>query len=79
MLEVFPNPATAAVQFRLKANDQIATLRLYDLYGKQVIVLEGSGQNMTVDLGSTELVSGAYFYRLRTAAGKVAAGRLVVQ
>ncbi len=78
-LEVFPNPATAAVQVRLTTNDYIATLSLYDLHGKQVTTLAGSGPNLSVDLRSAGLDPGAYIYRVQTAGGSVATGRVVVQ
>lgn len=78
-LEVFPNPTSEVVHFRLPGNMRIAEVVLYDLTGREAGRIPGSGESLMLNVAAEKLAKGVYLYRLRTAAGEVTAGTIIVR
>lgn len=64
---VFPNPA--ASYFRVKSDEIISSVQLYDILGKQV--LESKVQSKDVTLNISHLNRGMYIVRIRGEKGKI--------
>ncbi len=78
-LEVFPNPATERVTFRLPVGEQISSLEIYDVAGRRVNSVRGGQERLDVSTAELGLREGMYLYRLTTASGKAASGKLVLR
>lgn len=77
IVNVYPNPATASVQFNAVGNVSIDKIEMYDLTGKAVLPeVSVNGSYYFIDLGSFD--SGMYIVRMHTSAG-VQTERLVVE
>ncbi|SEQ04914.1 T9SS type A sorting domain-containing protein [Neolewinella agarilytica] len=78
-LEVYPNPSPGEVRFRLPNPAGIDQLEVYDLAGRQLLVLPGRGSQLHLNLTASGLRPGVYLYRLHSTKGKTVAGRIVLQ
>jgi hypothetical protein len=68
----FPNPfnSVTVISYQLAVNS-FATVRVYDLLGREVATLmneEKSAGSYTVQWDATHIASGVYFYRLQAGA-----------
>lgn len=78
-LTVFPNPTGGEITFRLPAGRNIARIEVLDVTGRVLAITAGTGNQQSLDLAGGGLSAGVYFYRLRTGAGLVTTGRVVLQ
>lgn len=76
--EVFPNPTTGELTFRVPDNTEIRLVEIVDFSGRRITSYPGMGNEINIDLRASGLSYGIYFYRLRTAGGETMAGRVVL-
>ncbi len=67
---VFPNPFLEQLTVQLKS-PEVETLRLIDVFGKELLRQEGVNGEQQVDLSTDRLQSGFYFLELSTKSEKV--------
>ncbi|MBO6517564.1 MAG: T9SS type A sorting domain-containing protein [Bacteroidia bacterium] len=72
---VYPNPIRTKAVLNIKTDQQIASLLIYDVQGRQIRRVNHPGDQ--ISLGSTGMVPGTYYVVIHTAAGK-SVERLVV-
>jgi hypothetical protein len=78
-LTLAPNPASQQVQLQFSTEGQAYSIALFDLYGKQLAVLDkgnGSGQH-AFSYNVNHLAAGVYIVKLATA-GKIVTQKLIV-
>ena len=70
-IRCYPNPATTAIYFELKARtpQENAQLRIYNFLGRKVIDISRMNTNIRVDLNN--LNRGIYIYQLTDTHGRV--------
>ncbi|MEI6410149.1 MAG: T9SS type A sorting domain-containing protein, partial [Bacteroidota bacterium] len=78
MLDIFPNPFSEQTTIRLKQNGDATEKQfsLYDPQGKMIRTETFAGQ--AFQLTRNGLNAGLYFFRLQTADGKFATGKLII-
>lgn len=77
-LEVFPNPASDLLTFRLPDNERAERLELLDLSGRVIVSAAPNASDFTLDVKEYGLASGPYFYRLYTASERLITGKVIV-
>ncbi|MFT7119944.1 MAG: hypothetical protein ACJAZ9_000113 [Neolewinella sp.] len=77
-LETYPNPTSGELTFELPAGGRIVKIGFFDIAGRRLAEVSALGNNQTLNLKSLGLKAGAYVYRLQTADGQLAVGRVVV-
>lgn len=73
-VSIYPNPASRIVN--LRTNEAINTVTIYNAIGQQVMLRQGEGETMQIDLYN--LASGHYTMRIRTAEGHEAIRKFIV-
>lgn len=73
-VSIYPNPTSRIVN--LRTNEAIGTVTIYNAIGQQVMLRQGDGETMQIDLYS--LTSGHYTMRIRTAEGHEAIRKFIV-
>lgn len=73
-VSIFPNPATRFVN--LRTSEAISTVSVFNAIGQQVMLRQGDGEDMQIDL--TGLASGHYTMRIRTVEGHEAIRKFIV-
>lgn len=73
-VSIFPNPATRFVN--LRTSEAISTVSVFNAIGQQVMLRQGDGEDMQIDL--TGLASGHYTMRIRTIEGHEAIRKFIV-
>jgi len=71
----YPNPASSSVWLTARQVGQVA---VKDIYGKQMTVKMSQGENNTIHIDVTDLLSGLYFIEFETEDGKVHSGKVIV-
>ena len=77
VLQLWPNPAVGEVHVQCTA--PLAEVRIFDLSGHLLRVLQGDGDSYTLRLGTDELPAGSYLVQARTQAGTRLTQKLVKQ
>jgi hypothetical protein len=77
-LEVFPNPTTSQLSFRVPTVTAIDQVEIVDVSGRQLASFLGAGNELSIDLQAAGLSPGVYLYRLRTRDGEAVTGRVVL-
>ena len=72
-LQIFPNPCTEKVL--IQSENSIKTIELFDINGKRVLSVNGSGMNSEISVGDLE--KGIYLIRAITNNGTIALSKLV--
>ena len=77
VISVYPNPFTTSLTFTFNVSAQItkAELRIYDLLGVQVMNCNLTKQSITIGTGN--LLSGIYFYKIISNNMIIQSGRLI--
>jgi hypothetical protein len=78
-LEVFPNPVSDLLTFRLPEGERTNRLELLDLTGRVLFAATPNSRNFTINVASQALVPGSYFYRLYTASDRLVTGKVIVR
>jgi len=70
-IRCYPNPATTAIFFELKARNpqESAQLRIYNFLGKKVVDIPRMNTNIRIDLNN--LNRGIYIYQLTDVQGRI--------
>lgn len=77
-LEVFPNPVSNLLTFRLPENERVERLEMMDISGRVIVAAAPGDHVFTLDVAQQGLVPGPYFYRLYTASERLITGKVVV-
>jgi hypothetical protein len=81
IMKTYPNPAQSQVTIELNVPNEMApdgaTLRMYDILGRQVRTFDGIAGSVTKTIQTRDLPSGTYFLRLE-ANGRSAAQQVTV-
>ena len=78
VLKVYPNPAGRFIYLE-SGEEEIQSFHLYDMTGKEVLVLSGirsGNSSITIPVGEVE--PGLYFYQYRGSKSKIS-GKLIIQ
>ena len=73
-VNIYPNPATRIVN--LRTAEAISTVSVYNAIGQQVMLRQGNGNTMQIDLYT--LANGHYTMRIRTVEGHEAVRKFIV-
>ncbi|OFX18535.1 MAG: hypothetical protein A2033_02415 [Bacteroidetes bacterium GWA2_31_9] len=75
--EVYPNPASNVLQITSEELQiKNCKLKMYDLFGREVLETSITGQNQTIDISQVQ--QGVYVYKIEDNKGVVKSGKLVV-
>lgn len=75
-VQFFPNPVEESFSVKLPPSVQMASLALFDAYGKQVRYYDTVGNGVT-SFSREGLPSGIYFYTLREERGRTVSGKIL--
>lgn len=67
----YPNPTTSiiTIPYALPANENMGTLKIYDITGKEIRSYTVDRSFTSITLSTSELASGTYYYQLYTPGG----------
>ena len=75
-ISVYPNPITTQTTFSLNNEVKNASLKVYDVNGKEAKQLIFSGKQVVLERGNLE--SGIYFYQINSENKNIATGKIII-
>jgi hypothetical protein len=76
---IYPNPVNRAGQLEIQAPKPILSVELTDLMGTKLLISNGKGNRMTLDLGDLQLAAGVYFVEVRMTGAESLRRKIVVE
>ncbi|WP_153797304.1 T9SS type A sorting domain-containing protein [Foetidibacter luteolus] len=76
-VKLSPNPAKAGEAVTLQSNKALSSIRLLDMQGKTLRLINGSNVAATCQLNSTSLAKGMYFVQVINSSGKMKTFKLI--
>ena len=74
-ISIFPNPAKDYIQIKSES-DPITRITLTDIYGKRVLIKEGSYHSARIEIA--EINTGIYFVRLQLENGELITQKIII-
>lgn len=76
VVELFPNPATNQITFKLLQNNEV-TIEVFDALGQQVSIYKNISNQMVIDRG--DLDDGVYFYVIKSNQQIIKTGKFIFE
>jgi hypothetical protein len=77
-IQVYPNPVSDVIGFRINGSPEAFSFRLYTAEGIRVLEQQINEGDLHTGIGVHKLLKGVYFYEIHTRSGKVQNGKLIV-